>query len=73
MLNSDYKFLQQYVAGNEAIPVTDVQERLQQDEKFRRRIETYQKQLTFMIQQQENAKSGALGTTPGNVPASAAA
>ena len=65
--------LQQYVAGNEAIPATDVQERLQQDEKFRQRIETYQKQLTFMLQQQENAKIGALGTTPGNVPASAAA
>ena len=47
--------------------------RIQEDEKFRQRIETYQKQLTFMLTQQENARIGQLGTAPGNMPASVAA
>jgi hypothetical protein len=65
--------LQQYLQGTEQIPAEDVQQRLQQDEKFRQRMELYQGQLTFMIQQQQNAVTGALGTAPGNVPASVAA
>ena len=64
--------LQQYLQGTEQIPAEDVQQRLQQDEKFRQRMETYQQQLQFQIQQQQNAVTGALGTAPGNVPASAA-
>ena len=65
--------LQQYLQGTEQIPADDVQQRLQQDEKFRQRMELYQKQLTFQIQQQQNAVTGRLGTQPGNVPGSAAA
>ena len=64
--------MQQYLQGTEQIPAEDVQARLQQDEKFRQRMETYQGQLTFMIQQQQNALTGQLGTAPGNVPATAA-
>jgi len=64
--------LQQYLQGTEQIPAEDVQSRLQEDEKFRARMETYQKQLTFMIQQQQNAQIGQLGTAPGNMPATAA-
>jgi hypothetical protein len=65
--------LQQYLQGNEAVPADDVQKRLQEDERFRQRLELYQKQLTFQIQQQQNAVTGRLGTEPGNVPGSAAA
>ena len=64
--------LQQYLQGTEQVPADDVVQRLQEDERFRQRIETYQKQLTFMIQQQENARIGAIGTAPGNMPATAA-
>jgi hypothetical protein len=64
--------LQQYMQGTEQIPAEDVQQRLQEDEKFRARMETYQGQLTFMIQQQTNALTGQLGTAPGNVPATSA-
>ena len=63
--------LQQYIQGTEQIPAEDVQQRLQQDEKFRDRLENYQKQLTFQIQQMENARIGALGAAPGNVPGTA--
>ena len=55
--------LQQYLAGSDSIPATDVQERLQTDDNFRARMETYQGQLTFMIQQQQNALTGKLGTS----------
>ena len=65
--------LQSYIEGSENIPAEDVQQRLQEDEKFRQRLETYQKQLTFAIQQQQNALTGKLGTPPGNVPGSVAA
>ena len=64
--------LQQYMQGTEEIPAEDVQQRLQQDEKFAQRMETYMKQLQFQIQQQENARTGALGTPAGNVPSSIA-
>jgi hypothetical protein len=63
--------LQQYMQGTEQIPAEDVQQRLQEDEKFRARMETYQGQLTHMIKQQQNALTGQLGTVPGNVPATA--
>ena len=65
--------LQQYLQGTEQVPADDVQQRLQEDERFRQRMETYQKQLTFQIQQQQNAKIGMMGTAPGNTPASVAA
>lgn len=65
--------LQQYLQGTNEIPAEDVQQRLQQDEKFRQRMETYQKQLQFQVTQQQNAQIGAIGTAPGNVPGSAAA
>ena len=64
--------LQQYAQGTEQIPAEDVQQRLQQDEKFRERLQNYEKQLTFQIQQQQNALTGQLGTPPGNVPGAAA-
>ena len=59
--------LQQYMTGTEQVPADDVQQRLQQDERFRQRMETYQQQLQFQIQQQQNAVTGRLGTQPGNV------
>jgi hypothetical protein len=65
--------LQQYLQGTEQVPADDVQQRLQEDERFRQRMETYQKQLTFQIQQQQNAQIGMMGTAPGNTPASVAA
>ncbi|BAQ84574.1 putative head-tail connector protein [uncultured Mediterranean phage uvMED] len=64
--------IQQFLAGTEDIGGEDNQARLQQDEKFRARLEKYSNQLTFQIQQAENAKIGAIGTTPGNIPASVA-
>jgi len=66
------QILQNYLQGTDEIDGTDIQQRLQEDEKFRARMEKYQKQLTFILQQQENAKIGQLGTAPGNMPASAA-
>ena len=60
--------LQQYIQGSEAIPATDVQERLQNDENFAKRLQTYASQLEFQQQQQQNARIGQLGTAPGNVP-----
>jgi hypothetical protein len=60
--------LQSYIAGSEAIPATDVQERLQSDENFAKRLQTYASQLEFQQTQQQNAKIGQLGTAPGNVP-----
>ena len=52
--------IQQYLQGTEDISGEDIQARLQQDEKFKARLEKYSNQLTFMIQQQENARTGAL-------------
>ena len=60
--------LQSYIQGSEAIPATDVQERLQSDENFAKRLQTYAGQLEFQQQQQMNARIGQLGTAPGNVP-----
>ena len=47
--NAQLNCTQQYLQGTEQIPADDVQQRLQQDEKFRQRMELYQKQLTFQI------------------------
>ena len=50
--------LQQYVGQ------PDVQQRLQTDEMFRERLEKYQAQYTFQMQQQQNAQIGRIGTEP---------
>lgn len=50
--------IQQYVSQ------PDVQQRLAQDEMFRGRLEKYQGQYTFMMQQQQNAQVGRIGTQP---------
>ena len=65
--------LQSYLQGTESIPAQDVQRQLQENESFRARLETYQKQLQFQITQQQNAQIVAIGIAPGNVPGSAAA
>jgi len=65
--------LQQYIQGSEAIPATDVQDRLQNDENFAKRLQTYASQLEFQLTQQQNARIGQLGTAPGNVPGTAVA
>jgi len=36
-------------------------------------LETYQKQLSFQIQQQQNAQIGMMEAAPGNIPASVTA
>ena len=64
--------LQQYLQGTPEVPGDDIAQRLQEDERFRQRMETYQKQLQFQIQQQQNAQIGAIGTAPGNMPPTAA-
>tara|TARA_R110000868_G_scaffold7251_4_gene39675 strand:+ start:1170 stop:3347 length:2178 start_codon:yes stop_codon:yes gene_type:complete len=48
--------VQQWMQG-----APDVQQRLQTDEPFRKRIEAYMKQLQFQVQQQQNAVTGRLG------------
>jgi len=58
------QIIQQYVSQ------PDVQQRLAQDEMFRARLEKYQGQYTFMMQQAQNAQVGRIGTQPaamGNV------
>jgi len=42
----------------------DIQQRLMQDEAFRARLEKYQGQYTFMMQQAQNAQIGKIGTAP---------
>ena len=65
--------IQQILTGTDEIPAQDLQERLQSDEKFRARLETYTKQLEFQLMQAQNKLVGQMGTTPGNVPPSVAA
>ena len=65
--------MQQYLQGTEEIPGTDVQERMQTDQLFSERLQTYASQLEFQQQQQKNALVGRLGTAPGNVPGTSAA
>jgi hypothetical protein len=60
--------LQSYIQGTPEVPATDVQERMQTDENFAKRIQTYVGQLDMMQEQQKNALIGQLGTAPGNVP-----
>jgi hypothetical protein len=45
----------------------DVQQRLAQDEAFRGRLEKYQQQYVFQMQQAQNAQIGKIGTAPANV------
>jgi hypothetical protein len=42
----------------------DVAQRLQEDEAFAGRLETYAKQYQFQLQQQQNAETGKIGTVP---------
>lgn len=63
--------IQSILQGTETIPAEDLQQKLQEDEKFKARLDTYVNQLTFQVQQQQNALTGKLGTEPGNVPAAA--
>jgi hypothetical protein len=60
--------IQSYLKGTEEIPAQDVQQRLQEDEGFKTRLESYIKQIEHQAQQQTNALTGKLGTPPGNVP-----
>ena len=62
--------VQQWLQGTPEIPADDVQARMQDDEKFAQRIQTYVQQLEFQQTQQQNALVGQLGTAPGNVPGS---
>ena len=50
--------IQQYVQQ------PDIAQRLQQDEAFRGRLEKYQGQYTFQMQQAQNAQIGRIGTAP---------
>jgi len=50
--------LQQYIQQ------PDVMQRVQQDEAFRGRLEKYQQQYAFQLQQMQNAQIGKIGTAP---------
>lgn len=65
--------VQSYLQGTEEIPAEDVQQRLQEDEGFKTRLESYIKQIEHQAQQQTNALTGKLGTPPGNVPGTSVA
>jgi hypothetical protein len=43
---------------------TDVSQRYQSDEAFRKRVDDYMKQYTFQLQQAQNAQIGRIGTAP---------
>ncbi len=60
--------LQQYIQGTPEIPAQDVQQRMQEDENFAKRLQTYAGQLEMMEVQNRNKLIGQLGTAPGNVP-----
>ena len=60
--------LQQYLQGTPEVPATDVVQRMQEDENFAKRLQTYAGQLEMMQMQQKNKLIGQLGTAPGNVP-----
>ena len=64
--------LREWLSGTEEIPADDVQQRMQEDENFAKRISTYAGQLEMMQTQQKNALIGQLGTAPGNVPGTSA-
>ena len=61
------------MGGTPEIPAQDVQNRMQEDENFAKRLQTYAGQLEMMQAQQKNAIVGALGTAPGNVPGTSVA
>ena len=42
----------------------DVMQRIEQDESFRARMEKYQGQYVFAMQQMQNAQIGRIGTNP---------
>jgi hypothetical protein len=65
--------LQEYLQGTPEVPATDVQQRMQEDENFAKRLQTYAGQLEMMQMQQKNALIGQLGTAPGNVPGTSVA
>lgn len=58
--------IQQYLQGTEEIPGHDIQQRYQEDELFKARIDKYVEQLQFQQTQRENAQIGKLGNQPGN-------
>jgi hypothetical protein len=64
------QFMQTYLQGTEEIPANDIQQKMQEDENFAKRLQTYAGQLEQQQAQQRNALIGQLGTAPGNVPAS---
>jgi hypothetical protein len=65
--------LQEFLEGTPEIPAQDVQQRMQEDENFAKRLQTYAGQLEMMQAQQRNAIIGQLGTAPGNVPGTSVA
>ena len=56
--------IQQILTGTDEIPAQICRRRLQSDEKFRARLETYTKQLEFQLMQAQNKLVGQMGTTP---------
>ena len=52
------QIIQQYVSQ------PDIAQRLQEDEAFRDRLEKYQGQYLFAMQQMQNAQIGRIGTDP---------
>jgi len=62
--------IQGYLSGTKEIPATDVQQRLQQDEPFKKRFESYMANLEHQDAQRRNALTGKLGAPPGNAPPS---
>ena len=62
------KVIQDWLQGTESIPGTDIQQRLQQDEGLKSRLDNYVQQLQFQSTQRQNALIGKLGAPPGNVP-----
>jgi hypothetical protein len=65
--------LREFLEGTPEIPAQDVQQRMQEDENFAKRLQTYAGQLEMMQAQQRNAIIGQLGTPPGNVPGTSVA
>lgn len=56
--------LQQWQQGTPDNPAQDVQQAVSQNPNLQKRLERYQKQLEFMLTQQQNAVTGRIGTTP---------
>lgn len=58
---------QSWLQGSETIPAVDVQQRLQTDEAFAKRVQKHQQQIQMQIMQQQNAQIGRTGATQGNL------